>query len=216
MSNYRGGVERLADLYQEKLERFTAAITADAMGEARKVYQTIQQQSDHALAIAEEEALVETFRYIKSEVELIRIASGRRVSKMAMDNKRALFLRRSEMCEETLALVRERLAEYTGTEAYTEQLRKLTERAVQTFGADTEIYLRGADMPLAKAIAPKRRAPGVTFRQGEFLLGGLQAVCPGKHMQIDESFDTTLAELSGRFAELFGLEMASKTMGPEE
>lgn len=200
----------MADLH-DKLERFTAVITADAQAEAREIYAAIQQESDHALSTAEDEALNETFRYIKNEVSQIRSAAGQRVSKTVMDNKRALARRRREMSEETLDLVRQRLAEYVSTDAYKAQLGKLTEQIVQTFRDDMVIYLRAEDMPMASSIAPKRCPHSVTFREGDIRLGGLRAVCPGKHMQIDESFDTTLSELSERFAELFGLEMASRS-----
>ncbi|MCL2030432.1 MAG: V-type ATP synthase subunit E family protein [Oscillospiraceae bacterium] len=206
----------MSGLYNDKLERFTGAITADAAAEARQIYEAIRQESDHALSVAEDETLSETFRYIKSEAAQIRAAAGQRVSRTAMDNKRALALRRSEMSAEVLALVRERLAVYVCAEAYTEQLRGLAERAVRAFGADTDIYLRAEDMPLAEAIAPKRTPHTVTFREGAFRVGGLRAVCPARRMQIDESFDTTLEELSGRFAELFGPDMAFRTAEAEE
>lgn len=194
----------------EKLERFTAVITADAMTEARDIYAAIQQESDQVLSAAEDEALAETFRYIKNEISRIRNTAGQRVSKKIMDDKRSLARRRSEMNEETLTLVREKLRGYVTTDAYKQQLKTLAAKAVELFQEDTQIYLRAEDLPLVEAIRPKCSV-SITFHEGTFRLGGLRAVCPGKHLQIDESFDTELEELAGRFAELFGLQMAENS-----
>lgn len=200
------------DSSYEKLERFKADILAAAKADAREVYAAIQQESDQALSSAEDEGLGETFRYIKNETARIRSAASQRVSKAVMDNKRALARRRSEMSEETLDLVRGRLAEYVQTDAYKSQLRQLTERAVEAFQADTEIYLRPEDMSLSGSLA-SGGVYKVTFHEDDIRVGGLRAVCPGKHMRIDESFDAVLADMSGRFAELFGLKMAEQEPG---
>lgn len=199
----------MADKLQpyENLERFTAVITADAMAEAREIYAAIQQESDQVLTSAEDEALNETFRYVKNEVSRIRNAAGQRVSRRIMEGKRQLARRRSEMNEETLALVRGKLQEYVKTDAYKAKLKALAAEAVALFQDDTQLYLRSEDLPLAESIRPKC-AYKLSFHEGAFRLGGLRAVCPGKHIQIDESFDTELEELAGRFAELFGLQQA--------
>jgi vacuolar-type H+-ATPase subunit E/Vma4 len=197
----------LPEQREHKLDRFTSVIRADALNESKKIYEDIRLESESMLTSAEDEALAESFRYIKNEVSRIRGESGRRISKKIMESKRALAKRRAEMGESVLGAVRERLAAFVKTDAYADLLRSLTLRAAQTFAAETVVYLRDEDMPLAGKLAPKNPPCGISFAKGDFILGGIIAACPQKRLQIDESFDTTLGELSERFSELFGPEM---------
>ena len=190
-----------------KLEHFTSLITSDAMNDARKMQESIKQEREQILTAAEDDALNDTFRYIKSQVQQIRTQSGRDISKRVMENKRALALRRSEMSAQTLDRVKVRLAQYVQAPEYKAQLRQLIARALEAFHADATIYLRAEDMPLAEELSDASPFH-VEFQEGEFQLGGIRAACTDRHMQIDESFDTTLEELSDHFAELFGLKMA--------
>jgi vacuolar-type H+-ATPase subunit E/Vma4 len=191
-----------------KLEHFTSAITEGAIDESRKIYEEIRTQSERALAAAEDEVLGETFRFVKSEVSKIRTQAGRLVSRKMMENKRALSLRRAEMCAECIAQVRARLAEYVKTPAYTRRLKDIAARALATLAGDCVLCLREEDMRLRGDIIPLHCPHNVEFRVGAFELGGLRAFCRSKALQVDASFDTTLEELGEHFAELIGLEIA--------
>ncbi|MDR0248194.1 MAG: hypothetical protein LBI44_00805 [Oscillospiraceae bacterium] len=191
-----------------KLENFTKAITGDAIDESRKIYEEIRLVSERALAAAEDEALGESFRFVKNEVAKIRTEAGRLVSRKLMENKRRLSLRRGEICAECVLRVRERIAAYVATDEYAERLRELAAKALQVFSCDAVFYLRKEDMRLADKILPPGCPHKAEFREGDFELGGLRAYCGDKAMQIDESFDTTLEELGEHFAELIGLEIA--------
>lgn len=192
----------------DKLDYFISVITSDAMEESNKIYDAIKRESEEVLTAAEDDSLNDMFRYIKSEVAKIHNEAGRRVSRKTMENKRRLYLRREEMTGEVLNDVTEKIKEYIKTPAYTKQLTSILFRVMDEFGADAIVYLRPEDMHLAGLLEKIDTPHGMEFRAGSFLLGGLQASCPSKMLQIDESFDTTLDNLRGRFAEMFGLELA--------
>ncbi len=192
----------------EKLENFTSVITADAVAESKQIYDEIRQESEQVLTAAEDEALGEMFRYIKTEVSTIRTEAGRRVSRVMMDNKRKLYTRRDAMTGQVIAEVTQTLRDFVATPGYADRLERLLTETLNEFKADTVVYLRKEDMGLADRLTKLAGVVKLEFRQGSFRLGGLKAVCPSKKLQIDECYDTTLDELHGRFAELFGLELA--------
>jgi len=193
-----------------KLEHFTSAITADALDESKKIYDEIKRESDKALSAADDVALDEMFRFVKNEATRIRTEAGRRISRKMMENKRLLALRRSEMSAECVESVRLRLADYVRTPAYREKLKTLVAGALDIFKDDAIFTLRETDMPLIPEITPDNCPYKLEFRAGHFELGGLLASCHNRRLQIDETFDTTLAEIGNRFAELAGLEVGEK------
>lgn len=192
----------------DKLDNFTSVITSDALDESGRIYDEIKRESEEALTAAEDEALNDMFRYVKAEVSKIRNDAGRRLSRKMMDNKRRLYLRRKEMTEDILGEVAGKIREYIRTPAYTRQMTSILFRVMDIFDADAVVYLRKDDMYLEPLLRKIDTPHTLEFQQGNFTLGGLQASCPSKKLRIDESFDTTLDNLHGSFAEMFGLELA--------
>lgn len=192
-----------------KLQRFTAAILAEATAESARSIAALRHRRTEALAAAEDAALTETYHYIHSEVSRIKADAGRRVSRQLQDNKRALALRRSEIAAEVFDAVRGRIAAYTETPAYEARLCALLREAMKTLAGaeDLRVYLRSADQGLSGSL--RRCVPdGAAFLEGRFRLGGLVAESPALGLRCDASFDSALEELEGRFAELFGLSLS--------
>ena len=133
------------------------------------------------------------------------------MSRRMLENQRALSLQREEMAQETFARVRAKIAAFTRTPAYGDRLEELLRQALaQLPGAeDVEVCLRPEDkgwMPrLAKAAGGK-----AAFQEGDFRMGGLVARSLSLGLRVDASFDCAAQELSGHFAELFGLSLAGE------
>ena len=202
---------------EEKIERFVAAIEADARSESDVIQREIERETEAALTAAEDDALNETYRYIKARSADERTRSGRGVSRHMMARKNAINARRERMAEQVMESVRARLSEYVQTPAYAERLKKSARDAWEAIGrGDTTLYLREADMPLQGVLADALKdaaasvgaAPKVTFKAGDMELGGLTAVSAATNLMADETFDTKFEELRGHFAELFGLQLS--------
>lgn len=196
------------DNVQEKLEKFTSVIVADAKTECDAIYEEVRKQSQVTLDAAEDEALSEAFRYIKTEIAKINTDNGRQLSRVMMEQKRELYLRRETMADETEAAVQEKLSEYVKTPAYSEQVTAMAKRLLEEFDADTIFYLRLEDEPLKEKIAAIKTKHTIQFAQGHFHLGGLEAACPARKRHIDAAFDSTLQQLRSQFFELFGLKLS--------
>ena len=195
----------------EKLDRFTAKILAEASAENQRAMDQVQQQRAAALRKAEDQVLREAYQTIHREVARVKAEAGRSVSRRMLENQRALYLRREEMAQETFALVRARIAAFTRTPAYGDRLEELLKEALgQLNGAeDAEVYLRPEDKDWIPRLS---RAAGrkVDFREGDFRMGGLVVRSPSLGLRVDGSFDSAAQELSGHFAELFGLSLSDE------
>ena len=195
----------------EKLDRFTAKILAEASAETQRAMDQVRQQRASALRRAEDQVLREAYQYIHQEVARIKAEAGRSVSRRMLENQRALSLRREEMAQETFALVRAKISAFTRTPAYGDRLEGLLKEALEQLpGAeDVQVCLRPEDREWIPRLT---RAAGrkVDFQEGDFRMGGLVARSASLGLRVDGSFDSAAQELSGHFAELFGLSLADQ------
>lgn len=194
----------------KKLMHFTQVLMDEAGAETRAMEAEIQATRESARAKAEDQVLREAYQYIKTEVARLRKDSGRRVSRQMQDNKRQLYLRREEMSQDIFTLVRSRLAGYVATPAYQEKLLSLFREASARLGRVTRltVFLRPEDRGCAALLAQACGPVELTVEDGSFVLGGLVVESDERALRIDATFDTALEELSGHFAEQFGLSLA--------
>ena len=197
----------------QKLDRFTAKILAEAAAESRRAMEEVQRRREQRIQEAEDEVLKEAYDYIHTEVSRIQAEAGRGVSRHMLDNKRTLSLRRKEMAQEAFALVRAKIAAFTRTEAYTGRMAALmTEAAGYLDGAkEVLVTLREEDMGLRQLLTDSVPLMHLTFQPGDFRMGGLVAESPDLGLRVDASFDSAAEELSGHFAELFGLSLSDES-----
>ena len=197
----------------QKLDPFPAKILAEAAAESRRAREEVQRRREQRIQEAEDEVLKEAYDYIHTEVSRIQAEAGRGVSRHMLDNKRTLSLRRKEMAQEVFALVRAKIAAFTRTDAYTRRMAALmTEAAGYLAGAkEVLVTLREEDMGLRQLLTDSVPLMHLTFQPGDFRMGGLVAESPDLGLRVDASFDSAAEELSGHFAELFGLSLSDES-----
>ena len=83
----------------QKLDRFTAKILAEAAGESKRALAEVKRRRELRFQEAEDAALKEAYECIHGEVARIQSEAGRGVSRHMLENKRALYLRRTEMAQ---------------------------------------------------------------------------------------------------------------------
>ena len=184
---------------EKKLRRFTETITSDAAAESKTILEEVRVQREASLLEAEDQALSESYRHIQQEVARIRVENGRRLSRRERENKKALFLRNSELSGQVLAAVRERLVAYVQSPAYEEHLRDMVRRASAAFGEEYfAVALGTRDMPIAdrlKGVLPSTCAS--VSADPSIHLGGLVATTPTR--RLDLTFDANWQEWKDRF-----------------
>lgn len=195
-----------------KLDRFTSAILAEATADTERNLAELAAKRTAAYSTAEDQVLGEAYRYIHSEVERIKTEAGREVSRHMLDDKRALYLRREAMAAEVFGEVRGRLEAYTASPAYAKRMEAIYADALTALGGASEVrlFLRGSDMALSAALSASQPKVKAEFLEGSFTLGGLIADAPALGKRVDATFDSTMEDLAGHFAELFGLSLSGE------
>lgn len=194
----------------EKLDIFQQIILDDAAREREQLLAEIASARQTRLSAAESELRKETEARVQSEASAIAGAQGQKISRQLLQDKRVIATRREEMSHEVFALVRQRLLDFTQTDAYLPHLKKLYQEAFQALGNpyDGVILLREEDLKYSRELSAVLPGRHVTFQAGSFTLGGLIVDCHSKLLRADQSYDTALGDLDGHFAELFGLSLA--------
>ena len=197
----------------QKLDRFTAKILAEAAAESQRAMEEVERRRKLRLQEAEDQVLKEAYEYIHGEVARIQSEAGRSVSRRMLENKKALALRREEMAQEVFALVEQKITAFTATPVYTRRMAVLLTEALAPLAGAGEVLvtLRKEDMGLQAELAAAAPHIPLTFREGSFRLGGLIAEAPSLGLRVAASFDSAAGELSGRFAELFGVSLSDES-----
>ncbi|MCL2747089.1 MAG: hypothetical protein FWE59_00345 [Oscillospiraceae bacterium] len=132
--------------FDEKLRRFTETITSDAAADTQVILEEVRQRRESARRGAEDDALEESYRYIKQEIARVRTENGRRVARRQMECKRLLFARRAELSQGVLLSVRERVQAYVQTPGYADRLADMARQAVDVLGEAGEAGEAGASV----------------------------------------------------------------------
>ena len=196
----------------EKLQRFTEAVVRDAARESNALRRRLYEARTAALEEAHIQARETSRAYYDKEAGRIRSEAGREISRHLMDVKRQVYLRRKEISEEVTANVRARVAAFAASPDYPDHLVGLLRAALAQLpgAAAVSLYLREEDLPYAPRLISAAGRVAVECIPGTFALGGLILHCPELGLRVDCSFDTRLEELSGHFAEQFGLSLSDE------
>lgn len=204
----------------KKLTHFIDTVVQEATDEADRDLRALEEQKAAALVYADRAAKQEALRQIRAESARIRAEAGKEVSRHLMECKREVYLRRTQIAAQVFGQVEERIRAFTASPDYPARLEERLKQAVERFGMpfSVTVSLREADMALAPALEKAAAPVKVDFKTGDFALGGLVVDCPERGLRADGSYDAALTELSGRFAELFGLTLAEdlSDMGKDE
>ena len=159
----------------EKLDRFRQIVLEDAAAERAALLGEVTRERETRLQEAEAQIKRETDELVQNRSTAITAELGREESRRLLADQRAVAARREEIAHEVFAAVRERILEFTETEAYLPHLKKLYTEAFSALGNpyDGVCWLRPQDMRFSKDLAAVLPGKFVTFQEGNFQLGGL-------------------------------------------
>ncbi len=194
----------------QKLIHFTDNVLKAASKESEELERQLADQRKTALDEARKAAWENAKAYYDREAARLKAEAGREISRHLMEGKRQVYLRRSQVAQEVCAQVRQRVDEFVASPAYPEHLKKLLARAMERLDGVEEIYLRlrQEDLELGPMLAESVAPVKVKYEGGRIQIGGLAIRCPEMGIRVDCTFDTELEELSGHFAETFGLSLS--------
>lgn len=192
---------------QKKLDAFTSSIYRSVIEESYDILLDLKDRETEIMGKAEAEIRAEVERYKTKRLAEISAAESRRVTTRITENKRTLLQLREEQARAAFDQAREMIVSFTESDKYLPHLCSLLQKAVNVlgYGFAAEVILRPQDMKYTGELLSSVRGVSLAFREGDFTLGGLCLYCSAKGRQVDMSFDSALADMVGRFADMSGL-----------
>lgn len=135
---------------------------------------------------------------VKIETEKLERETNKKLSIGQLDLRREISRRQEELKDKLFVEVRDMLANYMETSDYQQLLEAMVKDAKEFAGSEELIvYMDPSDEDKVRRIALHCNA-SIKVSDTSFL-GGIRAVLPGKHILIDNSFETRLKEARHEF-----------------
>lgn len=183
---------------EEKLKHFEEAAVKNAQRKSAAVIAEHQAAIDklenaHKAATDRRAAL-----QIKTESESLNRSINIALSKEQLQIKRRLSQRNDELKEKLFVEIKTMLEEYMATDAYEKLLiRQIKDIQDVANGEHVVIYISPGDEDLLPSLTA---ATNVALTVSEYsFVGGTRAVISGRHMLIDNSFQSRLEEAKEAF-----------------
>ena len=135
---------------------------------------------------------------VEAETEKLEREINKRLSIGQLDLKREFSRRQEELKDKLFVELKDKLANFMETQEY-QRLLDHQVKAVKEFAGDEEliVYMDPSDVDKVQRIALHHNA---SIKISEYSFnGGTRAVIPGKHILIDNSFETKLNEARHAF-----------------
>ena len=183
---------------EEKLKHFQDICMEDARERSARMLDDYM----NALESAYEEHTADARRradmQVEAETEKLEREINKRLSIGQLDLKREFSRRQEELKDKLFVELKDKLANFMETQEY-QRLLDHQVKAVKEFAGDEEliVYMDPSDVDKVQRIALHHNA---SIKISEYSFnGGTRAVIPGKHILIDNSFETKLNEARHAF-----------------
>ena len=192
------------DQLDYNLKRFADAVYADAENEKKATLEELSAKKEEQFSKIEDQLLRDCYHTIQSEIAKIRNQSQLVLSEETQKSRRQLLERREQIEESIFSAAEEKILSYTKSEEYRIRLKKeLTDASVPYRTLPCTLFLREEDLHLADELC-------CLFEQchaepGNIRLGGFILRCDEKHIRIDGTLDSRLAQKREEFKQNSGL-----------
>lgn len=184
---------------EEKLQHFLDTCMEDARTRSNRMLDDYTAALEKAFEEHQADSRRRADMQVRLESEKIEREINKQLAIEQIDIKRTLGQKQEELKDKLFVELKDMLANYLETPEYLHLLERQVAHAVE-FAGDNEIviYLDPADEDKERRLALHHGK--ATFRISEYsFTGGTRAVIPARHILIDNSFHTKLAEARENF-----------------
>ena len=183
---------------EEKLKHFQEICMTDAREKSAKILDDYAKTLDKAYEEHTEDARKRAKMQEEAETEKLGRERNKKLSIGQLDLRREVSHRQEELKDKLFVELKDKLANFMETQEY-QRLLDHQVKAVKEFAGDEEliVYMDPSDVDKVQRIALHHNA---SIKISEYSFnGGTRAVIPGKHILIDNSFETKLNEARHAF-----------------
>ena len=183
---------------EEKLKHFQDICMEDARERSAKMLDDYMNALEKAYEEHTADARRRADMQVEAETEKLEREINKRLSIGQLDLKREFSHRQEELKDKLFVELKDKLANFMETQEYQQLLDRQVKEA-KAFAGDEEliIYMDPSDGDKLQRIAMHHNA---SIKLSEYsFTGGIRAVITGKHILIDNSFETKLSEARHEF-----------------
>lgn len=183
---------------EEKLQHFLEFCMEDARSRSAKMLDEYTAALEQTFSEHQEDAKRRAKQQVASESEQIEREINKRLSLEQIGTKREFGKKQDELKEKLFQELQEMVNHFRNTSQYTELIEKEIREAKELAGKEfITIYIDPADEEKIRSLSLPESAD---IRVSEYsFMGGTRAVIPNRHILIDNSFQTKLAEAKRDF-----------------
>lgn len=178
----------------EQVALFVEAINKDAEKLCKKIdKETKKLYSSEVEKIQKkaEEQMIQRINYHKNEIET---DFNKSLALSKAGNRQLLCDKRQSVTESVFEEVRESIAVFTQSEAYTELLEKSLREICSYVDGDMEVFARSTDMEKVSAVAEKAGLQCEVKADDSITLGGIKVISEKTGKIFDDTLDQRLEE----------------------
>ena len=183
---------------EENLKHFQDICMEDARERSARMLDDYMKALEGAYEEHTAEARRRADMQVEAETEKLEREINKRLTIGQLDLKREFSRRQEELKDKLFVELKDKLANFMETQEY-QRLLDHQVKAVKEFAGDEEliVYMDPSDVDKVQRIALHHNA---SIKISEYSFnGGTRAVIPGKHILIDNSFETKLNEARHAF-----------------
>lgn len=181
-----------------KLDHFSDSVIADATNQSQLILDEYQESLKKIYNDSKEESLRKARVNLRVETDNLIREKNKVLSSEATTIRRKINEKNDELKEKLFQEVQLKLDKFMKTDAYVTMLEKQIISAKEFAESDSiSIYINPSDQDKKESLEAKTQTV-LTVSTTEFY-GGTRAVIPEKHILIDNSFLTKLAEEKATF-----------------
>lgn len=190
---------------EEKLQHFLDTCMEDARSRSARILDDYIDAQEQAFQEHQTDTKRRSDMQIRLESEKIEREMNKKLSIEQIALKRTLGRKQEELKDMLFVELRDMLANFLETPEYQRLLEKQISHAVEfAAGEEITIYLDPVDEDKLGRLALHHGTASIKLSEYSFT-GGCRAVIPSRHILIDNSFQTKLAEAKADFH--FNLEL---------
>lgn len=184
---------------EEKLQHFLDTCMEDARDRSSRMLDEYMSALEQTFEEHKADANRRAGMRLQQETEKIERDINKQLSIEQIDIKRNLGQKQEELKDKLFVELKDMLANFLETQDYQKLLERQVEDAVNFAGDDEiTIYLDPVDEDKVRRLALHHGKAEIKISQYSFT-GGMRAVIPSRHILIDNSFQTKLAEAREKF-----------------
>lgn len=184
---------------EEKLQHFQNACMEDVRGRSTRMLEEYRAALEETFAEHQKDARRRARMQIQLETHKIEREINKKLAVEQLMIKRGLGQKKDELKDKLFVELKDMLSRFLETREYAALLKNQIQQAVQFAGDDeVTIYLDPVDKDKVIHLAPAGGNAHITVSEYSFM-GGTRAVIPSRHILIDNSFQTKLAETQEAF-----------------